>query len=420
MVMSSVGIRRRGLSPGNALLLMFLASCGSGSGTNGAGSPDGGGMADGPGTSMDSGTSPESGGGAEGGSDGGPQGDGASGGFSGAVLYIASDGGNIDAFQVGTWAAVGHWSGLALTDGVRGIDADPVGGILYVAHGGDDLGSSGGLLAWSLTTHQVVYDKTYNHGIDQLAFGGGRIYMPAGELANTTTWYVLSAADGSQLSTEQGGSYPHNTIYQNGHRYYGGRQSNSLVVLGIGAGSVGPSPSSQTGVRPFTVNAAETRVWITWTGYRGFSVGNVQTGALVTSVDFGSVPGNYTPTAASHGITLAPDGSEIYVLDTPNNAVRAYDGTDNPALIATVNLTHPIFPGNESPCAYDCLRDGWLLHSYDGHYVYVGDSGDVIDTKTHQVAANVPALANSRHGYVEVDWANGKPVTTTTHFGRSR
>ena len=35
--------------------------------------------------------------------------------------------------------------------------------------------------------------------------------------------------------------------------------------------------------------------------------------------------------------------------------------------------------GEESPCSYDCARDGWIQHSLDGRFVYVGDSGDVFD-----------------------------------------
>jgi hypothetical protein len=391
-----------------ALAGTLAVACGSASSGQSALGDDGGGSGHGDGGSGGSGSG-----------SGGNDGDAAPGSFDGPVFYVTGDDGSLTAFAVGTWTQLGHWTGLPLTDGVRGIDADPQNGVLYVAHGGDDLSSSGHLLAWSLTQHKVLYDVTFQHGIDQLAFGGGRIYMPAGELANTTTWYVLSASDGSQITTETGGQYPHNTIFQNGHRYYGGRQSNSLVVVGTGAGTVGPSPSSQTGVRPFTVNAAETRVWITWTAYRGFSVGNVQTGALVTSVNFGPIPSGYVPTAASHGISLAPDGSEVYVLDAPSNAVRVYDGTDAPQLKATIALKHAMVPGNESPCAYDCLKDGWLLHSRDGRYVYVGDSGDVIDTKTQQIATNLAPLQNCRHGYIEMEWSGGVTTGTTTHFGRS-
>ena len=65
--------------------------------------------------------------------------------------------------------------------------------------------------------------------------------------------------------------------------------------------------------------------------------------------------------------------------------------------------------GGEAECAYDCLKDGWLLHSHDGRFVYVGDSGSVIDTSTRTVVAFLSPLANTRK-MIEVDFQNGVPV----------
>jgi hypothetical protein len=48
--------------------------------------------------------------------------------------------------------------------------------------------------------------------------------------------------------------------------------------------------------------------------------------------------------------------------------------------------------------------------------VYVGDAGDVIDTATGQSVAYLGPLANTRK-FVEIDWANGAPVSTTTRYG---
>jgi DNA-binding beta-propeller fold protein YncE len=170
------------------------------------------------------------------------------------------------------------------------------------------------------------------------------------------------------------------------------------------------------GVRPFTINAAETRAYVQWTHFRGYSIGDIQTGAIVKSVSFGPPPAGF-PTAVTHGISLSPDGSEIYVIDTPTNQVRVYDSSDNPSLKAAIPLAHHIFPGKESPCAHGCEKSGWLLHTRDGKYVIVGDSGDVIDTSTRKVVHNIAPVANNRHGFLEIDWANGAVVGTTTHFG---
>jgi hypothetical protein len=75
--------------------------------------------------------------------------------------------------------------------------------------------------------------------------------------------------------------------------------------------------------------------------------------------------------------------------------------------------------GNESPCGGDCGRAGWLLTSLDGRFVYVGDSGDVISTRTLRVVGFLPALANSRYP-IEIDWDGGRPTATSTRSGIGR
>jgi len=50
-----------------------------------------------------------------------------------------------------------------------------------------------------------------------------------------------------------------------------------------------------------------------------------------------------------------------------------------------------------------------LYHSLDGRYVFVGDVGDVIDTSTHAVLANLPALYDTRK-MIEIDWVGGAVV----------
>jgi hypothetical protein len=116
-------------------------------------------------------------------------------------------------------------------------------------------------------------------------------------------------------------------------------------------------------------------------------------------------------------MSLAPDGSELYVLDTCLNQVKVYDSSDTPQLKAAIQLAHNIQPGQENPCVWDCNRDGWITHSRDGKYVYIGDSGDVIDTATHQPATYLPNLNNCRHGFIELDWSNGVVVGTPSHVG---
>jgi hypothetical protein len=120
----------------------------------------------------------------------------------------------------------------------------------------------------------------------------------------------------------------------------------------------------------------------------------------------------FGPDTPSHGLSLAPDRPELWVLDAPNSVVHVFDVSELPGRppqpLEDLRLSKPI-SGDESPCTRACGRIGSLLHSADGRFVYVGDAGDVIDTRTREIVANLEALHNSRV-QLEVDWVGGKAV----------
>jgi hypothetical protein len=76
----------------------------------------------------------------------------------------------------------------------------------------------------------------------------------------------------------------------------------------------------------------------------------------------------------------------------------------------------PALGGTESPCLYDCAKEGWLTHVGDGRYVVVGDSGDIIDTTTRTIAYNLSTVNNTRK-FLEIDWQNGHPIFTSSRQG---
>jgi DNA-binding beta-propeller fold protein YncE len=337
----------------------------------------------------------------------------------GALLYVANDNGSITAYQIGTWRRVARWTGLPITNGVRGVAYRK--GFLYITHGGDGAGGKGGLLKWNVRTARTVYNHNYRFGVDQPAVcrSGGivRVYVPVGELSPSNTWKVVRARTGRVIGAIAGGKGPHNTICRRGEVLMGGRRARYLIQTH--GPRVGPTPSASPGVRPFVVNHGFTRAYITWTDFRGFSVGNLRTGRIIATRSFGRVPAGFRPSAPSHGITLSPGGRRVYVLDAPNRQVRVYTAGRAPRHLATIQIRHGL-RGSESPCAYDCMRDGWLLTSLRGSYVFVGDSGDVIRTRTRRVVGFLPALENSRHGFLEIVWRGGAPVASTGHFGNGR
>lgn len=335
----------------------------------------------------------------------------------GQILYVMTPG-HMTEYQIGTWTQIASVDMPTYPGEIRGTAVDLSRNSFFITYGGHGAKSgNGSLLRYDFVTGQVIWNLHFDHGIDMPCYQDGKVYYGAGSgVAKSRTWYIVDADTGADLGTLTGGTRPHNDICHNGIVYMGGESSPYLAATG--RPNIGPGPS--TGVRPFTVNAADTRAWITWTNYRGFSVADTTTGHVLNSVQFGPNPATSKLDAYSHGVSLGPNGAEVYVLDAVAENVQVYTADDNPQWLATIPLNTPIT--GSTRCGPTCTthREGWLLHSYDGKYVFVGDSGDVIDTSTRTIVTHLPALTDDRHGFVEVDWAGGSPTVTTTHFGVSR
>jgi YVTN family beta-propeller protein len=299
--------------------------------------------------------------------------------------------------------------------------------MLYISYG-NDRRSGGSMLKYNLMTDEVVWVKRYSFGVDSMSISpnGNTIYMPTGELASGGIWKVIDATTGNVTgSIDSEGRGPHNTVVSpDGARVYlGPRHSNYLVVADTGTNRVirkiGPV-GGVGGVRPFTINGAQSLAFITLSGFLGFQVGDIRTGKILYTVP---VQGFATRAASapSHGISLSPDEKEIYLMDSINSYVHVFDVTELPGSaprqVADIQLVGTV-SGRERPCAYDCLKDGWLHHSQNGRYVFVGDSGDVIDTKLRKTVMTLPALANSRKA-IEINFEDGAPRPTWAMNNRS-
>ena len=322
---------------------------------------------------------------------------------------------------------------IPTTSGTRGAVACTGNSTLYLAIGGDGGAyGNGGLLAYDLLGDAVLWTQNYSHAIDSHAITPDctLVYMPGGELANTDAWYVIDARNGNEIGTISGSqaSHPHNTVVYNGHVYLGGRQSTLFQSANVSDNTVYfTSSHGANTIRPFTINAEETAAYITETNFLGFEQVNLKTGAISFSVPvsgFSTGCSRNCPSTPSHGISMSPDERWLYVLDSINGYVHVFDisGGVNvrPAQKYDVKLNHTLL-STESSCAYDCLGDGWLHHSFDGRYVFVGDSGDVIATDVQNGYANPPAVVgflpqmkNSRKE-IEIDFQNGSVVAAMTN-----
>jgi DNA-binding beta-propeller fold protein YncE len=303
-------------------------------------------------------------------------------------------------------------------NGVRGVVASPGTHMLYISYGAfGGPGTTGRLLAYNLLAGSVVYNRSYSRGVDNMAIdqAGDRIYMPDGEASRDGVWSVIAARSGNVIGSIDGGLSPHETIVGlSGKRVYlGGRNWPYLEVASTATNRVfkriGPLRS---GVRPFTINGRETIAYTTATGLLGFQVSSVRTSRVLFTVGFGSKfpskPAAFRFSAPSHGISLTPNERQVWVLDSPHGYVHVFNVSRvpfrRPTRIADIRLSHSL------------TGDGWIQVSRSGCFVYVGDSGDVLSTKSFRAVAFLAALRSTKES-LEIDWRHGLPVATSTRTG---
>jgi len=192
-------------------------------------------------------------------------------------------------------------------------------------------------------------------------------------------------------------------------RYDGAR--GAVVDLETGRVRLGTKPPPPAADEIDVPDVRAEAVYSTYPNRFGFRVYKVR----AFRVRFVTFPGytwnpRFGPNPPNHGLSLAPDRRELWVLDAPNSVLHLFDVSGTwPKRITDIRLTKPL-SGDENPCATGrCGRIGSLQHSSDGRFVYVGDAGDVIDAKKREEIANLEPLHQSRLT-VEVDWYGGKPA----------
>ncbi|HBI46116.1 MAG TPA: hypothetical protein DDY78_25160 [Planctomycetales bacterium] len=263
-----------------------------------------------------------------------------------------------------------------------------------------------------LQTEQALWEKPLPGGCDRMAMtpDGKTLYVPSLE---GPTWNVVDATSGDVLTAIETNSGAHNTVCGiDGKRMYlAGLKSPMLRVADTATHKVvreiGPFSGS---IRPFTVNAAQTRCFVTVNDLLGFEIGDLTTGKVLARVEVtgfkkGPVARHGCP---SHGIGLTPDEKEIWVCDAANRRLHVFDATATPPRqVAAVKL-------REEP--------GWVTFSLDGRYAYPS-TGDVIDAATREVLTGLrDEKGREVHSekMVEIDFKSGAPVRTGDQFGVGR
>ena len=301
---------------------------------------------------------------------------------------------------------------------IRGLAADPATATLFVAYGGPGgSAGTGSMLAYNLVSGKTLWRRDYQTGVDNIAItlNGRAIYMAVGEASDSSTWEIIDPATGKIEGSIQGGSGPHETIVglDGKHVYLGGVNTPYLEVASTTTRRIvrKVGPLHGPGVRPFTINATQTLAFTTSWNFLGFQVSSITTGKVLYSA---SPPGFSYDAAAfgtmpDHGISLSPDGRQLYLIDTANGYVHVFDVSGLPRSlprdIADIKLAHPPVGG-----------DSWLQHSRNGRYVYVGRSGDVIDTASRKIVSYLAPLQSATE-FIEIDWRHGHPIDATSRYG---
>ena len=287
-------------------------------------------------------------------------------------------------------------------DNVKGVAARARTGRIFVS-------TIKRLCAIDLITEQVVWDIAPEGGCDRLAISpdGATLYVPSFEGPH---WNVISARDGSPMAKIITNSGAHNTVYSlDGTRaYMAGLKSPVLSVADTKTHtivkSIGPFRNV---IRPFTVNAAQTRVYVNVNELLGFEIGDLTTGKVLHHVEVegfekGEVKRHGCP---SHGIGLTPDEKELWLCDGHNQAVHVFDHTVMPPKqVATLKVRD---------------QPGWVTFSIDGRHAYPS-TGEVFDVKTRKLIASLKDETGRDVGsekLLEIVFDGKKPIRNGDQFG---
>jgi DNA-binding beta-propeller fold protein YncE len=289
-------------------------------------------------------------------------------------------------------------------EGVRGVSACAPTGRLYVTTSGHRL------VCIDLKTDAVLWEHKYDTGCDRAAItpDGKVLYVPSGWWIHDNCWLVVSGETGDEIAPRikvNGAS--HNTLASlDGSRVYlASTTTLDTVDTKTHAITQSISPIGESGVFPFTVNAANTRAYVCLGQTVGFDVADLTTGKVLTRVLAGDSPMR----RRTHGAGLTPDEKELWISDQAANAVYVFDNTVWP-------------PKQSAKITVKKGGHGWVAFSLDGRYAYTA-STEVIDVKQHKPVAifkdeNGKPVCSSK--FVEVQFKDGTVSRVGDQFGVGR
>src|SRR5436305_14721075 len=252
-------------------------------------------------------------------------------------------------------------------DNMKGVSASAATGRLYFT-------TPVKLYCLDLVTEKTLWERALPQGTDRMSMtpDGKVLYVPSFE---KDIWNVVDGATGDVITTIETKSGSHNTVVglDGSRMYLAGLRSPLLTVADTEThkvvGTVGPFAAP---IRPFTVNGAQTLVYVNVNECLGFEIGDLKTGKKLHRVEVqgfkkGPVKLHGCP---SHCIGLTPDEQEVRVVDAANQKVHIFDNT--------------VMPPKQTKSIGLREQPGWVTFSLDGKYGYPS-TGEVIDVGTKEI-----------------------------------
>lgn len=262
-----------------------------------------------------------------------------------------------------------------------------------------------------LATEKIVWEKVFEGGCDRMSISpdGAIMYLPSLEKG---FWNVVDCSSGDIIKKIPVHKRAHNTLYgPSGKRVYLDDIASPWLYVSDAAthtivDSIGPFTQY---IRPFTINAKETRVYATIDSMLGFETGDLITGKKLASVTVegwtkGPVRRHGNP---SHGIGLTPNEKELWLCDGFNMRLHVFNAAPPYQQLTTI-------PVQDMP--------GWITFSIDGKYAYPS-SGEVIEVKTRKVLLTLQDEFNNNvasEKMAEIQLEGKKSVKAGDQFGIGR
>jgi len=268
------------------------------------------------------------------------------------------------------------------------------------------------MMCLDLVSDKLLWERSYEKGCDRMSItpDGRFIYLPTLEQDH---WKVIDGETGDELTRITPNSKSHNTAIglDGKFAYLAGLGSPLLTIADASQHqtmrTVGPFSNS---IRPFTINGAQTLVFVNVNELLGFEIGDLSSGKMLHRVEVSGFPKGPVKRhgCPSHGVGLTPDEREIWVTDGHNSQMHIFDATVMPPQqVASL-------PVRDQP--------GWITFTIRGDLAYPS-TGDVFDVRTRQLVTQLTDEANrivQSEKMLEIDFIGDQPVRVGDQFGLGR